>query len=232
MFWKHSPRVTQVIVSYRTAFTLFESNRNLIKEADKQDKSPLQLACQHGHYKVIKAFEAQLQEDILDRCDKKGNSLMHFACMRVVVIEVNDLDQTCVEKFKEELEKMDGVHKIELRNKKARVGYDLATSPTKLCDALNKYEAKVQELCFNQHESEEKVEILKLLIEKGAKTEAANHDRKTPLHISSEYGFKGIVEFLVRQGVPIKGGVDHNCSPLHLAAKHNQMEVIEFLHQW
>lgn len=218
---------------------LSESNPFLIKEADErvQDiyKSPLQLACQHGHYEFINAFEAQLDEErIRDACDNKGNSLLHFTCMRVVVIEVNDLDHTSKEKLKEDLEKMVGVHETELRNTKARVGYDLATTPTKLCGALKKigYEAKVQELCFNQHESEEKVEILKLLMEKGAKTEAANDDRKTPLHISSEYGFIGIVEFLVKKGVPIKGGVDYKCSPLHLAAEHNQMEVIEFLHQW
>ena len=49
-------------------------------EADKERKSPLHLACQHGHLEVVRCLLGS-QQDILEACDNKENTPLHFACL-------------------------------------------------------------------------------------------------------------------------------------------------------
>ena len=75
--------------------------------------------------------------------------------------------------------------------------------------------------------------IVNLLIRKGAKTNATNAKKRTPLHTAAEYGFVDAVKVLVHeQKESPKCWDDDKCTPLHLAAKHNHVLVIEFLHKW
>ena len=78
-------------------------------------------------------------------------------------------------------------------------------------------------------------DIVKLLIDKGANTNAKNVNRKTPLHCAAEYGFVDVVTVLVQRQ---KGSEHINCwdeckrTPLHLAAKNNHVAVIKCLQKY
>ena len=78
-------------------------------------------------------------------------------------------------------------------------------------------------------------DIVKLLIDKGANTNAKNVNRKTPLHCAAEYGFVDVVTVLVQKQ---KGSEHINCwddckrTPLHLAAKNNHVAVIKCLQKY
>ena len=55
----------------------------MIKEVDNEGKSPLHLACQHGHLTVVQLIlqSQQYFKDVLEAGDKKGNTSLHLACM-------------------------------------------------------------------------------------------------------------------------------------------------------
>ena len=55
----------------------------MIKEVDNEGKSPLHLACQHGHLTVVQLIleSQQYSKDVLEAGDKKGNTPLHLACM-------------------------------------------------------------------------------------------------------------------------------------------------------
>ena len=149
------------LLSSRIASRLLLSNPSLIVKADNEGKSPLHLACQHGHLAIVECIlESQLYtKGVLEVCDMKKDTAMHLACM----------GGNC--------------------------------------------------------------KIVELLIKMGAKTNAANGKKRTPMHTAAKHGFVDIVRTL-QTSEPIKCWDYCKRTPLHLAAKYNKVEVIRFLHEW
>ena len=75
------------------------------------------------------------------------------------------------------------------------------------------------------------LDIVNLLISKGAKHNATNEKKRTPVHNAAKSGFVTIVEVLVHKQRDLIKSCDYcKRTPLHLAAKCNKEEVIRFLH--
>ena len=149
----------------RIAHKLVDSNPSLLKTIDNEGKSPLHLACQHGHLTVVQNIleSPHCSQNVLEACNKQENSSVHLACMG-------------------------------------------GSSG-----------------------------IVKLLIDKGAKTNATNVNKKTPLHCAAEYGFVDVVTILVQKqkdSEPINCWDECKRTPPHLAAKNNHVAVIKCLHKY
>jgi ankyrin repeat protein len=66
-------------------------------------------------------------------------------------------------------------------------------------------------------ESEE-IEMVELLVKKGARVKQVCEDGMTPVHYAASWGFLDIVEFLVKKGANVKATNDKGRTPLHLVA--------------
>ena len=77
--------------------------------------------------------------------------------------------------------------------------------------------------------------IVKLLIDKGAKTNTTNVNKRTPLHTAAECGYVDVVTILVQKqkdSEPINCWDDCKRTPLHLAAKNSHVDVVKYLHKY
>lgn len=75
------------------------------------------------------------------------------------------------------------------------------------------------------------IEIVKLLIEKGANFNAADDDNSdTPLHIACGHGYTEIVKLLIEEGVDLEvTNYDKGFTPLHVACRHRHTEIVKLL---
>ena len=66
--------------------------------------------------------------------------------------------------------------------------------------------------------SGEKVEIVRLLVERGADVTAQDKSFSTPLHLASSFGTPEIVRLLIERGADITAEDERRRTPLHLAS--------------
>src|SRR5437868_5901503 len=76
---------------------------------------------------------------------------------------------------------------------------------------------------------EGRVEVAKLLLEKGADITARDRRGGSPLHDAAEMGHLGAAELLVANRASINATDDLLVTPLHLAAEHGRTAMIELL---
>jgi ankyrin repeat protein len=70
----------------------------------------------------------------------------------------------------------------------------------------------------NSELSEEKAEIVRLLIEQGADVKARDESQSTPLHLASSSGILGSVRLLLEHGADVAARDGCGRTPLHLAS--------------
>ncbi len=73
------------------------------------------------------------------------------------------------------------------------------------------------------------LDIVKLLIEKGASVNAYDVKNMTPLHWASLYGHTKVLEYLLANKANIKSRDKCNRTPLHLAAGSDNIKTVMFL---
>lgn len=74
------------------------------------------------------------------------------------------------------------------------------------------------------------LDIVKLLVGKGAPIDVVDQEERSTLHIATWFGYKQIVQFLVEHSTSSVNTRDKNGnSPLHFACQHNFCEIIELL---
>jgi len=71
---------------------------------------------------------------------------------------------------------------------------------------------------FRRAESDEKAEIVQVLIWHGADVTARDETHSTPLHLASSKGSSGTVKLLIRHGADVNARDRSHSTPLHLAA--------------
>ncbi|EXL39948.1 hypothetical protein FOCG_17450 [Fusarium oxysporum f. sp. radicis-lycopersici 26381] len=72
-------------------------------------------------------------------------------------------------------------------------------------------------------------EYAKILLEKGADAAAADNDGTTPLHIASEYGHSETVNILLEKGADAKVANKYGRTPLHRALVYGRSEIAKIL---
>src|SRR5262249_54013381 len=73
-------------------------------------------------------------------------------------------------------------------------------------------------------------EVVKLLLDKGAKIAAEGTDRRTPLHWAASKGNADLVKLLVRHGADVNAAEKgDSSSPLHYAARGGHAAVVQIL---
>src|SRR5262245_3099137 len=75
----------------------------------------------------------------------------------------------------------------------------------------------------------EGTQIAGVLIARGARIDARNHDEYTPLHFAAEFGSRAMVELLLRAGASLNTRTSDGLSPLHCAARGDNREAAELL---
>ena len=75
----------------------------------------------------------------------------------------------------------------------------------------------------------EEVEVVRMLIERGADVSAQNKEGETPLHRALEYGNVGVVRMLIESGTDVSAQNKDGMTPLHLASLHRRVEAVRML---
>ena len=73
------------------------------------------------------------------------------------------------------------------------------------------------------------LDVVKLLIQKGAKVNTGNKYEGTALHVASWAGHLEIVELLIQKGANINAKNESGWTALHFASDKGHLEVIELL---
>ncbi|KAK8080213.1 hypothetical protein PG997_008031 [Apiospora hydei] len=74
-----------------------------------------------------------------------------------------------------------------------------------------------------------RLEVAKLLIEKGADIKAAENDGRTPLHWASWGGHLEVAKLLIEKGADVKAAENDGRTPLHWASNGGRLEVAKLL---
>ena len=72
-------------------------------------------------------------------------------------------------------------------------------------------------------------EVVRLLLEKDADTEAREDDQWTPLHRAARWGNDEVARLLLERGADVNAREEDQSTPLHIAAWHGQDEVARVL---
>lgn len=75
-----------------------------------------------------------------------------------------------------------------------------------------------------------KVQLLELLLKRGADWTLANYAGESPFLVAASYGHVGVLEWMERQGYLMEDRTNLGRSALHVAAAGGQLQVIEWLH--
>ena len=73
------------------------------------------------------------------------------------------------------------------------------------------------------------LEIVKLLLDKGADPNAITKDNCTALQTAAERGYREIVELLLDKGANLDDRMGNGKTALHLAAENGRREIVELL---
>mmetsp|Transcript_12398 Transcript_12398/g.22307 ORF Transcript_12398/g.22307 Transcript_12398/m.22307 type:complete len:238 (-) Transcript_12398:68-781(-) len=71
--------------------------------------------------------------------------------------------------------------------------------------------------------------VVKLLVDKGATIDIADHEGRTPLHEAAYYGHMNLVEYFLDKGHAIDCLDNYHQTPLFRAAEAGREKVVEFL---
>ena len=70
------------------------------------------------------------------------------------------------------------------------------------------------------------IEVVALLLEKGAKVNAKDEDNNTPLHLACHKGHAGVVELLLINGANVNAKDSDKCTPLHRACLNDHKDLV------
>ncbi len=73
------------------------------------------------------------------------------------------------------------------------------------------------------------MEIVELLISKGARVHDKNNEDAAPLHIASDRGHLKVVELLLSRGASVHDLHNKNATPLYIASQHDYIDIIRLL---
>uniref|UniRef100_A0A8B9LUI9 Ankyrin 3a n=1 Tax=Astyanax mexicanus TaxID=7994 RepID=A0A8B9LUI9_ASTMX len=73
--------------------------------------------------------------------------------------------------------------------------------------------------------------MVKLLLDRGAKIDAKTKDGLTPLHCGARSGHEQVVEMLLDRGAPILSKTKNGLSPLHMATQGDHLNCVQLLLQ-
>uniref|UniRef100_A0A8C9F0Y0 Ankyrin 3 n=1 Tax=Pavo cristatus TaxID=9049 RepID=A0A8C9F0Y0_PAVCR len=73
--------------------------------------------------------------------------------------------------------------------------------------------------------------MVKLLLDRGAKIDAKTRDGLTPLHCGARSGHEQVVEMLLDRGAPILSKTKNGLSPLHMATQGDHLNCVQLLIQ-
>ena len=70
------------------------------------------------------------------------------------------------------------------------------------------------------------VEVVALLLEKGAKVNTKDEDKNTPLHLACQKGHVGVVDLLLTNGASVNAKDSDKCTPLHRACLNDHKDLV------
>ncbi|KAL9572065.1 hypothetical protein ACKAV7_003782 [Fusarium commune] len=73
------------------------------------------------------------------------------------------------------------------------------------------------------------IEVVKMLLEKGAGAAAAPGDGETPLHLALRNGHLEIVKMLLEKGADARAATKYGWTPLHEASRNGHLEIAQLL---
>ncbi|KAJ5740647.1 ankyrin repeat-containing domain protein [Penicillium malachiteum] len=76
------------------------------------------------------------------------------------------------------------------------------------------------------------INVVDLLIERGANVEAKMEDGETPLSVAAQFGNAIVAKKLLENGADIRIRIEDGRNPIHLAARNHKEEVLSFLLDW
>jgi ankyrin repeat protein len=90
---------------------------------------------------------------------------------------------------------------------------------------------RIPGLPFTWHVDGGHLNIVELLVQKGADLNVQDHNSRTPLHLACSGGHLNIVELLVQKGADLNVQDSYSRTPLHLACSGGHLNIVELLVQ-
>ena len=94
---------------------------------------------------------------------------------------------------------------------------------------INFKDGNQKETALHKAVSRGNIDIVRLLLGKGASIEALNFEDDTPLHLAAWNGHTGVVELLLERGASIGPISDDKHTPLHYAVSNGHIGTVELL---
>ena len=97
------------------------------------------------------------------------------------------------------------------------------------CHRWRQIQKDTNDSCCNLAAKHGHLEVVRLLIEKGADATAEDKDKKTPLHFAAANGHLEVVRLLIEKGADATAEDEDKKTPMHLAAFNGHVEVVRLL---
>lgn len=188
----------------------------------------------------------------VNECDNMGRTPLHYSALNQsddYIFPVVSLE--LFPEFKEEKSKIDekGSHKAEIAKILLEAGAEVDTRSHEGVTALHnaclkgyfdvvkvlfEYNAKMLPdnsgtLPIHLSAYTDNLDILKMLISKGADVNAKANDGWTPVHSATHEVQNEFLEYLLKHGADVDAKDEHGKTALHIAAENNYIDFVELL---
>ncbi|XP_063904174.1 uncharacterized protein LOC135123451 [Zophobas morio] len=192
-----------------------------INRADKTGATPLFIASQNGHEKVVEYLRTAGAE--INCANNNGWTPLHIASQIGHEKVVEYLTTAGAEINRTESKGWTPLHLASQNGHENVVEY-LTTAGAEINRTESKGWTPLHLASQNGHEN-----VIEYLTTAGAEINCANNRGLTPLHIASQNGHEKVVEYLTTAGAEINRTENKGWTPLHLASQNGHEKVVEYL---
>ncbi|XP_063416276.1 uncharacterized protein LOC134697920 [Mytilus trossulus] len=206
---------------YQTVINvLLEHNYDVMSNWGKTQKSPLFIACEYGHGKLVKVLALKTT---INQVDTKGRSPLYIACCNG---HKDVVDAMIAHNADVDLCDKDGRSPLYISGSRGFVEImkKLLDKKAKIM-LLNRWGASVLiAACREGH-----LNAVKLLIENNIDISKADIEGKTAVYEASHYGHFEIVDILLKEGANMNAQTCKNLTPLHTACARGYGNIAQLL---